>query len=289
MSKNLIKSGYQVTVYNRSSAAMDELELLGAHRAKNPGEVGKQSDVVISIVPDSSDVREVMLGSNGVIESARPGLVVIDMSTISADVEKDISTTLKKFGVDYLDAPVSGGTEGATNGTLAIMVGGKKEILDKCKPIFEVLGKKITYVGPSGSGQTVKACSQLIAALSFLGVAEALVLGESAGIDPAIVREAIKDGAARCWVLDARADKVMRRQFIPGFKARHHLKDLGFVKEMAKSKELKLNGAEWAYEMFSRLVYEKDRGDWDNSAVMTLVEEMNSMVIKTNIDEAMLP
>lgn len=283
MSKNLIKAGYQVTVYNRSSHAAEELESLGARRARNPSEVAKYSDVIIVIVPDSSDVRDVTLGPFGIIQSARSGLVVIDMSTISANMEKEISLAFEQRGTSYLDAPVSGGTEGAANGTLVIMVGGKEETVNQCMPIFEALGKKTTYVGPIGSGQVVKACSQLIAALSFLGVAEALVLGESAGVDPATVRDAIKDGAARCWVLDMRANKVMKRQFDPGFKARHHLKDLGFVNEIAKSNGLKLKGAEWAFEMFNTLVQEKGRGDWDNSAVMTVIEDMNNTTIKTDL------
>jgi 2-hydroxy-3-oxopropionate reductase len=281
MSRNLLKAGYQVTVFNRSRPAMDELKADGAILGESPQDVASRSDVVIAMVPDSPDVKDVMLGQSGVIQSTRPRMIVIDMSTISPAVERAIAQRFAEKDVEYLDAPVTGGQEGAVNATLSIMVGGAKEALDRSIDVFGAMGKKITYVGPSGAGQIVKACNQLIIALTYVGVGEALVMGTKAGIDPSVLVEAIKDGAARCWALDARAPRVMRRQFSPGFKAKHHLKDLGFVRDLAKEMNLKLEGSKMVYAMFGELVNKKNRGDWDNSSLMTLIEDVNGVEIRT--------
>jgi 2-hydroxy-3-oxopropionate reductase len=287
MSKNLLKAGYQVTVFNRSRPAMDELKSDGANLGENPKEVALKSDVVIAMVPDSADVKDVMLGQSGVIQSARPGLTVIDMSTISPGVERAIAGRFAEKGVEYLDAPVTGGQEGAVNATLSIMVGGRKQAVDDVADILKAMSKKITHVGPSGSGQIVKACNQLIIALTYVGVGEALVMGAKAGIDPSVIVEAIKDGAARCWVLDARAPRVIERQFAPGFKARHHFKDLGFVQELAEEMDLKLEGSKMVYQMFDDLVNKKNRGDWDNSSLMTLIEDTNGVEIRRKAAETL--
>lgn len=280
MSRNLLKAGYHVAVFNRSKPAMEELREAGAEVCESSSDVAAKSDIVITIVPDSPDVREVLLGPSGVIQSARRGMIVVDMSTISPAAEREIARRFADRGVRYLDAPVTGGQEGAVNATLSIMVGGDKETLDKCIDVLKAMGRKVTYVGPIGSGQVVKACNQIIIALTYEGVGEALVMGTKMGIDPSIIVEAIKDGAARCWVLDARAPRVIERQFAPGFKARHHLKDLRIVRELIGELNLKLPGSNLAYQMFDELVNEKNRGDYDNSGVMTVIEDMNGVVIQ---------
>jgi len=280
MAKNLLKAGFDLIVLNRSRPVMDELKTAGAEVGLNPKDVASKSEVVIAMVPDSPDVKEVMLGNLGVIHSAREGATVIDMSTISPTVEREIAHRFAEKDINYLDAPVTGGQEGAVNATLSIMVGGNKEALDGCMDVLKTMGNKVTYVGPSGSGQIVKACNQLIIAMTYLGVGEALVMGTKAGIDPAIIVEAIKDGAARCWVLDARAPRVMERQFAPGFKARHHLKDLGFIQDLSKEMGLTLDGSKIVYRMFDELVNRKGRGDWDNSSLMTLIEDVNGVEIR---------
>jgi len=280
MSKNLLKAGYHVAVFNRSRPAMDELRDAGAEVCENSRGVAARSDIVITIVPDAPDVRDVLLGPSGVIQSAKRGLIVIDMSTISPSEEREIARRLADREVRYLDAPVTGGQEGAVNATLSIMVGGDRETLDKCMDVLKAMGRKITYVGPTGSGQVAKACNQLIIALTYQGVGEALVMGTKMGLDPAIIVEAIKDGAARCWVLDARAPRVIERQFAPGFKARHHLKDLRIVRELIRQQNLKLPGSDMAYQMFDELVNVKNRGDDDNSSVMTVIEDMNGVIIQ---------
>lgn len=281
MSKNLLKAGYHVTVFNRSKQAMEELRAAGADLGGSPRAVAENSDIVIAMVPDSKDVRDVILGPSGVIHSARPGMVVIDMGTISPAVEREISLRFAEKGVDYLDAPVTGGQEGAAKGTLSIIVGGQSAVLRRCIDVLKAMGSKVTHVGPIGSGQIVKACNQLMTAMMYVGVGEALAMGTKAGVDPATIVEALKDGTARCLPLEKRAPRVIERNFAPGFKAKHHLKDLGIVRELVEGMGLDLPGSALAYRMFNVLVNDKNRGDWDTSSVMTVIEDANDVLIQS--------
>ena len=201
MCRNLLKAGYPVTVYNRTKEKSEAFAKEGAKKADSPAEASVNSDVIITIITDTPDVEEVILGENGVIHGAKPGSVVIDMSTISPSVTRSIAASLSEKGVDMLDAPVSGGDTGARAGTLAIMVGGKKEVFQRCLRIFEVLGKSITHVGDHGMGQTVKLCNQILVSVTNLAVCEALLFAKKSGVDPGIMIEATALGSSQIWVL----------------------------------------------------------------------------------------
>jgi 3-hydroxyisobutyrate dehydrogenase len=196
MSKNLLKAGYEVTVWNRTESKTKPVVDAGAKLAKSPREVAENSDIVISIVTGSKDVEQVLLEEDGAIHGAKKGDIFIDMSTISPITTKEVAKELAKKGIEMLDGPVSGGVIGANNGTLSIMVGGKPEVYEECKPILEAMGKTITYIGGNGDGQVCKAVNQILVGTSMLGVAEARVLAAKAGVDVAKVHQAVSGGAA---------------------------------------------------------------------------------------------
>jgi 2-hydroxy-3-oxopropionate reductase len=251
MAKNLIKAGYALTVWNRSRPGMDELASAGAATASSPREVAERSDVVITIVTDSPDVEQVALGPGGIVEAARPGLVHIDMSTISPEVTRRIAARLAEAGAAMLDAPVSGGDQGAIAGTLSIMVGGEEETFRRCRPIFEAMGKNVVYCGPSGAGQTVKLCNQIVVALNNLAMCEALVFAMKAGIPPATMLQAVTAGAGASWALSNLAPRVLGRDFRPGFKVAHQQKDLRLALETADRITLPLPGTGLVHHLFS--------------------------------------
>ena len=226
MARNLLKAGYSLTVWNRSSPGIAALVAEGAWEAGSPRDVAERSGVVITIVGDSPGVEEVALGRGGIVEGAHDGLVDIDMSTISPEATRRIAARLAEAGVEMLDAPVSGGEQGAINGTLSIMVGGKEQVFERCQPVLEAMGKKLVYCGPSGSGQVVKLCNQVVVGLNNLAVCEALVLCLKAGVAPERMLEAIGAGAASSWAVINLAPKMLERDFRPGFKVSHQQKDL---------------------------------------------------------------
>jgi len=226
MSKNLLKAGFPLVVWNRTASKMKEVIALGATPANSPKEVAEKSDVVIIMVGDSPDVEEVVLGPSGVIEGAKPGLIVIDMSSISPIVTRHISEVLAKKGVKMLDAPVSGGDIGAKQATLSIMVGGPKEVFQECLSIFKALGKQITYMGETGSGQATKLCNQVICALHIQAVCEGLILGAKLGLDLDKLLQVLTSGYANSCILSHLGPKILERDFKPGFKMHHQLKDL---------------------------------------------------------------
>jgi len=215
MAMNILKAGYPLTVWNRTRSKMDDLLAAGASGAESPKEVAEKSEVVITIVTDSPDVEEVILGPQGVIHGAHPGLVVIDMSTISPTVARKVAEELGKKGVKMLDAPVSGGDVGAKQGTLSIMVGGPEETFKECLPILEVMGKQITYMGPNGMGQTTKLCNQVICALNIQAVCEGLMLGAKAGLNLKKLLDVVTAGAAGSWMLSNLGPKMTERDFRP--------------------------------------------------------------------------
>ncbi|MFX1243287.1 MAG: 2-hydroxy-3-oxopropionate reductase [Promethearchaeota archaeon] len=251
MARNLMAAGYSLTVWNRSRPGIEELAGEGASPASSPQEVASRSDVVVTVVTDSPDVEEVALGPQGIIEGGRPGLVHIDMSTISPAVTRRIASALAQKGIEMLDAPVSGGDTGAKAGTLSIMVGGKEETFQRCGPIFEVLGRTIVHCGPNGAGQTVKLCNQIVVGLNNLAMCEALVFAAKAGVDTRRMLEAVGAGAASSWALSNLAPRVLERDFRPGFKVAHQQKDLRLALDTAGEQATPLPGTSLVHQLFA--------------------------------------
>jgi len=250
MSLNLVKAGYQVTVWNRTeSKAMPVVEA-GASLAKSPREVAERSEVVITMVTGSADVKEVLLGPEGAIHGASEGDIFIDMSTISPITTVEIAKELAKKGVEMLDAPVSGGVIGADNGTLSIMVGGKEEVFEECRPILETMGKTITYIGENGHGQICKAVNQILVGTTMLGVAEALVFAKKAGVDVERVYNAVSGGAAGSWQLTNNGARLLRNDMSPGFKIKDYLKDLNIIMEISDATKMPLPATALVLQMF---------------------------------------
>jgi len=264
MSMNLLKAGFPLTVWNRTRSKMKPLLDAGAEGAGSPREVAERSDVVIDIVTDSPDVEEVLLGSKGVVHGARPGTIVIDMSTISPAVTRRVAAELAGKGVRMLDAPVSGGDTGARNGTLSIMVGGDAETFRECLPLFRAMGRTITHVGGHGMGQTVKLCNQILVGLNMLAVAEALMFASKAGVDlekalmfaskAGVDLEkafaAVSGGAAGSWQLTNNGAKLLRGDLDPGFKVKDYLKDLRLIMETAAEMKMPLIGTSVVHQMY---------------------------------------
>jgi len=272
MARNLMKAGFPLTVWNRSRPGIDELAAAGAAEGASPADVARRSDLVITIVGDSPDVEEVALGANGIIEGAHAGLVHIDMSTIAPEVTRRIAGRLAEAGVDMLDAPVSGGQQGAIEGTLSIMVGGKAETLERCQPALAAMGGKIVHCGPNGAGQTVKLCNQIAVALTNLGVCEALVFAARSGIDPRVMIEAVSAGAGTSWQLQNLAPRIVERDFRPGFKVAHQRKDLRLALEAAAAMAAPLPGTGLVAGLFSAL--EADGlGDEGTQALVKALEK----------------
>jgi len=273
MARHLLEAGFPLTVHSRSPAPVDALVSDGAVRATSPSEVAGVSDVVITMLPDTPDVEHVMLGDDGVAVGAPAGTLVIDMSTIDPGPTRAMAEQLGKHGVEMLDAPVSGGERGAIDGTLSIMVGGPDGAFARAQPILQVMGKNIVHVGPSGAGQITKACNQLVVAATIEAVAEALVLAERSGVDPAKVREALLGGFAGSKILEVHGQRMLDRAFEPGFRARLHRKDARIVLDAARAAGSPIPAFQVVAAQLDRLVDEADRGDLDHSALFTLLDE----------------
>lgn len=226
MAKNLAKAGYELVVFDFNKASVEELEACGAEAAANGKEVASKAEVVITMVPNSPHVRAAVLGENGVAEGAKPGTVVIDMSSIDPTESKAIGAELEKFGIDMLDAPVSGGEPKAIDGTLSVMVGGKKELFDQYYDMLMVMAGSVVYVGGLGSGNVAKLANQIVVAVNIAAVSEALTFAKKAGTDPELVYQAIRGGLAGSTVMDAKAPMMLDRNFKPGFRIELHIKDL---------------------------------------------------------------
>jgi 3-hydroxyisobutyrate dehydrogenase len=250
MCTNLLKAGFSVTAWNRSPARLGPVLDAGAQAAASPKEVAENSDIIITIVSDSPDVEQVILGENGVIHGVKPGSVVIDMSTISPAVTRDIAAALADKEVQMLDAPVSGGDTGAINGTLAIMVGGEEKTFERCLPVFQAMGKSITRVGESGMGQTVKLCNQMLVTITNMAVCEAVTFAKSSGLDPHIMIEAIKNGAAGSWQLSNLGPKMADRDFAPGFMIDLQQKDLRLALEAARETKVATPALGLVHQLF---------------------------------------
>jgi 2-hydroxy-3-oxopropionate reductase len=272
MARNLLEAGYELVVHNRSRGKIEELVAEGAEAAESPKEVADNSGIIFTMLPGPPEVREVVIGEDGLLRGAGEGSLLVDMSTSSPVLAKELARIAREQGVGILDAPVSGGDVGATEGTLSIMVGGDEEDFVRAKPLFEVMGRTVVYVGESGTGQTVKACNQIVVALTIEAVSEALVLGSKSGVDPAKVIEVLSGGLADNSVMEVKAEKFLSRDFEPGGKVESHHKDLGIALEAGREHEVPLPVTAIVEEMFEALVA-KGRSGWDHSALITLIEE----------------
>ena len=276
IARNIMKGGYPVVVHNRSRSAVKELVSEGATEAFSPAEVASQVDVVFTNLPDSPDVEEVVLGENGIIFGGHPGLIFVDNSTIKPAVSRKIAEKLNEVGIQALDAPVSGGDIGAQNATLSIMVGGPGEALETVRPVLEKCGKTITHIGDSGSGQISKAANQIMCVAQLVALSELLIFAQKAGADPQKVVEAIKGGAAQCWALDVKPQRLFAGNRQPGFRSALQLKDLNIVMDTAKEYGIPLPSVATDTQLFRALI-ENGKGDLDNSAVITVLEQLSGI------------
>ena len=279
MATNLLRVGYPLTVHNRSTGAVDELVADGASWAASGKDVAQKSEIVITMLFDSADSERVILGENGVLEGARNGSVIIDMASIAPEVSQSIAAEAAGKGVDLLDAPVSGGEPGAIAGTLAIMVGGKQEVFDRCLPVLNVLGRSVVRVGEVGAGNVVKLANQIIVAANIEAIGEAFVLAQKAGIDPELVFQAIRAGLAGSNALEAKAPMIMERNFNPGARIRLHQKDLHNALLTGKELGVPLPVTSLIQQMLGALI-NQGKGDLDHSAIVNFIEDMAGTQVK---------
>lgn len=280
MARNILKAGYPLVAYNRTPAKARALEAEGATLCTSPREVAQRSDVLFTMVSDSPAVEEVVLGEQGVAEGGRAGMVVVDMSSISPIVTMRIAAKLMDQGIEMLDAPVSGGEEGAINGTLSIMVGGKPEVFQRIRPVFEKMGKNVIHVGENGAGQTCKLCNQIVVGIAIEAVGEALVFAMKAGVDPRKVREALLGGFAQSRVLDLHGQRMLDRNFEPGGKARFHQKDMENALSAAREFRVSLPGTALVVQMWNALAA-LGREELDHSALVTILEDLAGTEVRS--------
>lgn len=273
MATNLVRAGFEVAVYSRTRSKVAALEKIGAFAAGSPSEVARFGDVTILMLPDAPDDEAVLFGPSGVVDGASPGHVVIDMATISPSATRAFASRLAERGLEMLDAPVSGGERGAREATLAIMVGGKQEVFERCLPIFEALGRKVTFMGPHGCGQMTKLCNQVAGVLTLQSVVEALLLARAGGLEPQKVLEVLSAGSADSWNLRNQGPKMLSRDFAPGFMIRLQQKDLRIAMETAAELGLPLPGTAIVRELF-RVVEAYGGGDLGVQALVTALEKM---------------
>lgn len=279
MSKNLLKAGYDLVVCDVVKAAVEEVIAAGARAADTPKAVAEQTDIIITMLPNSPHVKQVVLGENGVIEGAKKGAVVIDMSSIAPLVSREVAGKLAEKGIDMLDAPVSGGEPKAIDGTLSVMVGGRKEIFDKCYPIIEVMAGSVVLVGDIGAGNVTKLANQIIVAINIAAMSEALVLAGKAGVEPELVYQAIRGGLAGSTVLDAKAPLVMDRKFEPGFRINLHIKDLNNVLETSHEVGVPLPLTAAVMEMMQALKVD-GMGNDDHGSLIRYYEKLAQAEVK---------
>jgi 2-hydroxy-3-oxopropionate reductase len=274
MARNILRAGFPLFVHNRSRQAVDELVAEGALAAQTPAEVARKVDVVFTNLPDSPDVEVVALGEQGIIEGLRPGMVFVDNSTIKPESARFISQALSERGAFSLDAPVSGGDIGASEGTLTIMVGGPVEGVERAMPVLQVLGKSITHVGESGTGQIAKAANQIMVAAQMIAMGELLILAKKSGANPEKVVDAIRGGAAQCWSLDVKTPRLFDGNREPGFKAYMQAKDLAIVMDTARTYGVPLPASSIHTQIYNAML-EMDMRELDNSAVIGVIEALS--------------
>jgi len=279
MSKNLLKAGYELVVCDVVKAAVDEVVAAGATAAATPKAVAEQVDIIVTMLPNSPHVNQVVLGENGVIEGAKPGAVVVDMSSIAPLVARRIAAKLAEKGVELLDAPVSGGEPKAIDGTLSVMVGGKQEVFDRCYPVMKAMAGSVVLTGDVGAGNVTKLANQIIVALNIAAMSEALVLATKAGVEPELVYQAIRGGLAGSTVLDAKAPLVMDRKFNPGFRINLHIKDLGNVLETSHEVGVPLPLTAAVMEMMQALKVD-GMGDLDHGSLVRYYEKLAGVEVR---------
>jgi len=281
IARNILKAGFPLFVHNRSRPAVDELAAEGAVPVDSPVEVTARVDAVFTNLPDTPDVEKVVMGEDGIIAGAHDGLIWVDNSTIKPAAARTLSWLLAEKHVLSLDAPVSGGDIGARNATLAIMVGGPADALEKVLPVFLAIGKTVTHVGEAGAGQVAKAANQIMVAAQMVATAELLIFAQKAGVDPARVVEAIKGGAAQCWTLDVKPPRLFAGNRAPGFKASMQAKDLNIILETARDYGVPLPSTAVDAQLFNAML-QNGMGGLDNSAVIGIIEELAGTKLRTD-------
>lgn len=279
MSKNLLKAGYELIVVDRNQAAVEEVIAAGATSVATAKDVAEQADIIITMLPNSPHVKEVVLGENGLLEGARKGTIFIDMSSIAPLVSRELAEKLAEKGVDMLDAPVSGGEPKAIDGTMSVMVGGKQEVFDKCYPIMKAMAGSVVRTGEVGAGNVTKLANQVIVALNIAAVSEALVLATKAGVEPDLVYQAIRGGLAGSTVLDAKAPLMMDRKFDPGFRINLHIKDLANALDTSHEIGVSLPFTAAVMEMMQALKAD-GMGDADHGSLVRYYEKMAKIEVK---------
>ncbi len=279
MAANLLKAGFSVTVWNRTITRMEELVAQGAHAGANPADVAERSDIVVICVSDTPDVEAVVLGENGVIQGAQPGSLVIDCSTISPQATGEIAAQLLQRGIFMLDAPVSGGSEGAAKGTLSIMVGGDAAQFERALPVFRAMGKTVTHVGVNGAGQTVKLVNQVLVVGNCLAMCEALMFAEAGGVDLQKTYDAISQGAAGSWMFTNRAPQIIRRDWRPGFTIDLQQKDLRLVLAAADRFGVPLPATSLIFQLY-RTLQAEGLGAEGNHALVKALEHLSGFAIE---------
>ena len=274
MAKNLMEAGYELVLYNRTLEKAEELAEDGAEVAANPREVAENSDISVTILPDSPDVRNVVAGEDGVLEGIKEGVLLVDMSTISPVVTEELAASVKEKGASMLDAPVSGGDVGAIEGTLSIMVGGSEEDFERAKPLFDVMGKTVNHVGPTGAGQVTKAANQVVVALTIEAVSEALVLGSKGGVTPEKILDVLSGGLAGNKVMEVKREKFLSHEFDPGFRSELHHKDLGIALAAGREYGVVLPVTAIVDQMLLAMK-KKGWGGEDHSALFRVIKDLS--------------
>lgn len=276
MASNLVRAGYRTTVWNRTPGRAEQPVALGAQEAASPAELARASGIVVICVSDTPDVEDVLFGADGLADGSAPGTLVIDCSTISPAASRTFAARLAERGVAFVDAPVSGGSEGALRGTLTIMVGGAEADVERARPVLAAMGRSITHMGPVGAGQATKAVNQVILGGTYLGVAEGMVLAIKSGLDPEQVVEALSGGAAASWVLQNRAGRMIEDDYPLGFRIALHLKDLGIALGLAREVGASLPVAALAAQIEQGLVAQ-GHGDDDNAALARAIRAWSGL------------
>lgn len=279
MSRNLLKAGHELVVYDIVQGAVDEIVAAGAARGESAADVAARSEITITMLPDGPEVEAAVTGPGGVLGGAIAGSIVVDMSSISPLVAQKVAAACAAKGVEFVDAPVSGGEPKAIDGTLAIMAGGKQEVFDTVLPLLKCMGSSATLTGPVGAGNVTKLANQIMVAVNIAGMSEALVLATKAGLDPEVVFNAVKGGLAGSTVLNAKAPMVISRNFKPGFRIRLHQKDLRNALSAAEAMKVSLPFTSLAQQVLIALM-NKGCGDLDHSAIATFIEDMAGVEVK---------
>ena len=273
MAKHLINAGYKLNVFNRSRQKAEELIEMGATWLDTPTDIAADSEVIVTMIGFPKDVEEVYFGEQGIFKKLKQGTILIDMTTTKPSLAVKISEEAAKVGVEFIDAPVSGGQVGAINGTLSIMIGGKKEVVDAVIPLFEVFGKNMVYQGKAGAGQHTKMCNQVTIAGTMIGVCEGLIYGAKAGLDLNVMLAAISKGAAACWTLDILAPKIVNGDYSPGFSVDNLVKDLSIALEEAEAMQLSLPGLSLVKQLYMSL-QDMGKGSLGTQSLYLVLEKM---------------